>query len=393
MRLTTRIITLFGLFGWFASSAQSGTVKGNNQFAMELYHKLTQNNSANFFMSPYSISSALAMVHAGAKGNTAQELAQVLHFVPEKVNQDFRKLSRSFEALSSSGIALKVANALWAAKYTTFLPTYSQKVKQDYRARVTNLDFGQKPEASRLKINQWVADQTNHKIKDLLPAGFIDGSTTLVLTNAIYFKAEWLYKFDKAKTKKLSFTTRDQSLSGIPFMHTEQNFRYFETESVQIVEIPYQDDKMSMLIWLPRPKYNLQQVTEDLNADVIEDLDYRMVPTKVKFILPRFKMTIRTSLKQHLTQLGLSSLFTSADFSGMSQAPLGSLSEVIHKAFIDVKETGTEAAAATAGSVTRSAISTPKIFRADRPFFFVIRAHQTGSVLFMGKVENPSIQK
>jgi len=394
MRLTIQMMTILWVVGWYThnAKAQSNTVKGNNQFAVKLFKKLTKEKSTNFFMSPYSISSALAMVYAGADGNTAQEMEKVLRFAPKTVHKDFKKLGTSFEALSKSGLALKVANALWAAKNTELLPAYTQKVDKYYKAKATNLDFAKQTEQSRLTINQWVEDKTNHKIKNLLPKGFIDGNTSLVLTNALYFKAEWMHKFNKKETKKMTFYAREQQFPNVPFMHIQQTFHYFETQDMQIIDIPYQGYKMSMLILLPKNKNNLPEVIRWFDAKTIPGLEYEMTPTKVKLTLPRFKMTVKTSLKQPLMQLGLQSVFQQADFSKMSEAPIGNLSEVIHQAFVEVNETGTEAAAATAGSVTRSS-ETPKIFKADRPFLFVIRDIDSGSILFIGKLENPTTKE
>ena len=370
----------------------NSTSKSNNKFAVKLFKKLTKEKSTNFFMSPYSISSALAMVYAGADGNTAQEMEKVLRFAPKTVHKDFKKLGTSFEALSKSGLALKVANALWAAKNTELLPAYTQKVDKYYKAKATNLDFAKQTEQSRLTINQWVEDKTNHKIKNLLPKGFIDGNTSLVLTNALYFKAEWMHKFNKKETKKMTFYAREQQFPNIPFMHIQQTFNYFETERMQVIEIPYEGYKMSMMIWLPKNKNHLSAIIRWFDAETINGLEYEMIPTKVKLTLPRFKMTVRTSLTKPLKQLGLQSIFQQADFSKMSEDPIGNLSEVIHKAFVEVNETGTEAAAATAGSITRSG-ETPKIFKADHPFLFIIRDIDSGSILFMGKLENPITKK
>ncbi|OJJ20306.1 hypothetical protein BKI52_17735 [marine bacterium AO1-C] len=394
MRLTIHFMIILWLVGWSTShtKAQNNTVKGNNQFAVELFKKLTKEKSTNFFMSPYSISSALAMVYAGADGNTAEEMTKVLHFVPKTVHQDFKKLTTSFDALNKLGVKLKVANALWVAKNTKLLSDYTQKMNKYYQAKATNLDFAKQAEQSRMIINQWVEDKTNHKIKHLLPKGFIDGNTSLVLTNAVYLKAEWMHKFNKKETKEMTFYAREQQFPNIPFMHLEQTFHYFETQQMQIIDIPYKNYKMSMLILLPKDKNHLPEVIRWFDAETINGLEYEMTPAKVKLALPRFKMTIRTSLKKPLKQLGLQSIFQQADFNKMSNSPVGDLSEVIHKAFIDVNETGTEAAAATAGSITRSG-ETPKIFKADHPFLFVIRDVDSGSILFIGKLESPITKK
>lgn len=401
MKFTYKIFTLLLLLICHLAQAQitqdNATVKGNNQFAIELYKKLAQGKSTNFFVSPYSVSSALAMTYAGAKGATAQEMAKVLHFTPDRLHQDNKLLANHFDMINQKGLKLKVANALWAEKTQKFLPAYLTLNNKYYKAKASNLDFKLKPEQSRLIINKWVEGKTNKKIKNLIPKGLIDENTRLVLTNAIYFKGDWKYTFKKKQTKKMLFIAGTKRFPGTKFMRMQRRFRYTESKLLQAVELPYKDDKMSMLVLLPKDKNGLNKLEKQLSAQKLAQLMEGSFYTKVKLSLPRFKMMISSKLKAPLKQLGMRTAFSNqADFTGMTKHAELKISEVVHKAFVEVNEKGTEAAAATAVIVRAKSTSVrhklptpPKIFKADHPFIFIIKDNQTGSILFIGKLENP----
>ena len=376
-------------------TANNATVKGNNQFAIELYKQLTQDKNTNFFVSPYSISSALAMTYAGAKGKTAEEMAKVLHFAPHQLNQDYKMLADHLKTLNRKGLELKVANALWGEKTQRFLPDYLSLNQKYYQSKLENLDFKKQPEQSRLIINKWVEGKTNKKIKNLIPKGLIDARTRLVLTNAIYFKGDWQYTFKKNQTKRMPFIAGKQRFPAIKFMGMQRSFRYTAGKDFQAIELPYKDNKMSMVVILPAHKNGLAALEKKFSATMYQQLIKQMFYTKVKLSLPRFKMTVATNLNKSLQDLGIKTAFgDGADFRGMTKRPVLQISDIVHKAFVEVNEKGTEAAAATA-VIMRAKTSSierpkpPKIFKADHPFMFIIKDNKTNSILFMGKLENP----
>lgn len=301
MKLTYQIIIPFLLTFHLAQaqiSSNNTTVKGNNEFAMELYKKLSQSKSNNLFISPYSISSALAMTYAGAKGTTAEEMAQTLHFVPKQLHKDFRLITNHLKKLNEASLKLEVANALWVEKTLPLLPTFLNLNKNYYQAKVENLNFAKQPEKSRLIINQWVEDNTNKKIKNLIPEGLIDRNTSVVLTNTIYFKGQWFYPFKEKNTRKMPFITGNGQVVETQFMTMQEKFRYFERPSIQVIEVPYTDDKMSMMIFLPRN--GLARLEETLSAHTIRTLHNYMrtrPSTSVNLFLPRFEINTDASLK------------------------------------------------------------------------------------------------
>lgn len=394
---TSLLILLWVISGYAQAQGleNSPTVKGNNAFALKLYQQLNDDPNKNIFMSPYSISSALAMTYAGAKGNTAQEMANTLQITPNKVHQDFQNLSKHFNQLNRKGLQLSIANALWSEKSVRFLKAYLGLTKDFYQAEAQNLDFKKQAEKSRLIINQWVEDKTQQKIKNLLPKGIINKQTRLVLTNAIYFKGQWQYKFKKSQTRKMDFIAGDKTLKGVKFMRMQRRFRYAETEDLQMIELPYKDNKMSMVVLLPKDIKGINKLSTSLTPKRYQDLMDRLYYTNVRLSLPKFKLTLNVKLKNVLKKMGMRQAFgNGADFSGMTGDKSLQISEVIHKAFVEVSEKGTEAAAATAVIIkTKSSAARkprpPKIFKADHPFMFVIKDNATGSILFMGKLNEP----
>ena len=402
MKSFTQIFSTLLLIVWVTTASQAQlspyntTVQGNNQFALELYKKLTQGKNDNFFLSPYSVSSALAMTYAGARNTTATEMAQVLHFAPNQVNQDYKMLADHFKNINRKGLELNIANALWGEKTQRFLPDYLALNQKYYQSKLENLDFRKQPERSRLIINKWVEGKTNKKIKNLIPKGLIETNTRLVLTNAIYFKGNWMHAFQKKQTRRMPFIAGKKRFPGIQFMGMQRKFRYTENAQFQAIAIPYKDRKMSMVVLLPKDKNGLAALEKQLDAKAYQQLIHQMYYTKVKLSLPRFKMTTSSKLKAPLYQLGMKQAFEDqADFTGMVKAPILQISEVVHKAFVEVNEKGTEAAAATAVIMKSKSASAnhrpsiPKIFKADHPFLFIIKDNKTDSILFIGKLENP----
>jgi len=374
---------------WTEEGVQE-VVNGNNKFALELYSDLSKSEKGNIFFSPYSISSALAIVYEGAKGGTADEIKSVLHF------PNYEILRPNFAAIYNSinkgykDYELRTGNALWVQQSFPLLEEYTSTVGRYYGGKATNLDFVGETEKSRETINNFIEEQTNGKIKDLIPQGFLSPQTVLVITNAIYFKGTWVWEFDPRETKEMDFRTSPNSTIKVPTMFMEPSeetkFNYTETEDLQILELPYKGGKISMLILLP--KGDLSSI-EPLTLEKIEEWKSKMKETKLDSIyLPKFEFRTKYFLNDNLKRLGMPTAFTpEADFSGMTLAKIW-ISFVIHEGYVKVDEKGTEAAAATAvGGLT--AIR-GNIFRADHPFIFMIQERDTGNILFLGRVVNPT---
>lgn len=377
-------------------ASMSTVVKGDNQFATDLYRRLKDKNSGNLFFSPYSISAALAMTYAGASGETQKQMAEVLHFaVPEsELHQAMARLRESLLADAKQGYQLRVANRLWGQKGFEFLPEFLQTTQKYYGAELGILDFAQNTETARQEINRWVEKQTEDKIKDLLAPGVLDPQTRLVLTNAIYFKGNWQEQFKKDATQDAPFHVSADKEVSVPMMHQTERFGYRATDDLQALEMPYAKGELSMIILLPKAIDGLLQLEKKLTEENLQEWTKGLGHQKVIVYVPKFTMTSQFSLKDTLEAMGMTLPFTQkADFSRMSSKEGLSISAVIHKAFVDVNEEGTEAAAATAVTMMPTSAAPPReeppTFRADHPFVFLIQDNQTGSILFMGRVMNP----
>lgn len=366
----------------------------NNGFALDLYAQLRAKDG-NLFFSPYSVSTALAMTYAGARGATAEEMRKVLHFRLEdaKLHEAFAAQIRELNGdAKGRGYALSVANALWGQQDYRFKEEFTALLEKNYGAGMNLVDFAGATEEARRTINAWVEKKTQDKIKELLKPGILTSYTRLVLTNAIYFKGDWAAKFDKKATAKAPFSLSDGKAVDVDMMYQRATFGYADDGKVQALSLPYKGKELSMLILLPRDTAGLKAMEEGLTAKTLGEWVARLREHEVCVWLPGFKMTCEFALNKVLSDMGMPSAFDpdAADFSGMSTQP-GRLfiSAVVHKAFVEVNEEGTEAAAATA--VVMSADSEPMEFqfRADRPFVFAIRHEKTGAILFMGRVANP----
>jgi serine protease inhibitor len=373
-------------------------VRDSNQFALDLFGRL--NKESNLFFSPASISTALAMTYTGARGQTAEQMAKALHF-----QLDAKRLHPAFCALlwemqsqgTTGGCRLSIANALWGSKDTHFLPDFLQQVKDNYGAGLQQVDFVRSEDARRT-INAWVAQQTADKIKDLLQSGDITPETRLVLTNAIYFKGDWLHAFDANATRDEPFHLTPTKDMSAPMMHLTDHFGHFadEAKSFQLLEMAYKDSGLSMVVLLPAKMDGLEQLEKKLDAESLAKWLQQTNSKKVIVTLPKFTMRSRLPLANRLQAMGMTAAFdrVQADFTGMTEdKPPLFISAVIHEAWVDVNEKGTEAAAATA--VTMFPASAPPkreepiIFRADHPFLFLIRDTRSGSILFLGRMSNP----
>jgi serpin B len=382
----------------FESAQADGTdvVKGNNQFAFELYRQLGE-QKGNLFLSPYSISTALAMTSAGASGKTAEEMAKVLHFPPQdKLHPALAALRYELNGGSSKkNYQLSTANALWGAKGYPFRSEFLKLVRDNYGADLTNLDFIRDAEGARRTINAWVEKETQDKIKDLIAPGILNADTRLVLTNAIYFKSNWVLPFKKKRTKDEPFHLSDNATTKASLMNQTARFGYAETGHFQALELPYGGKQLAMLVLLPK-KDDLAGLEGKLTSGLMAGIVSQLKQQKVVVTLPRFKVTAQFELSDVLGKMGMPSAFRfSHDFSGLTTARERlRISAVIHKAFVDVNEEGTEAAAATAVGIEKQSaernLKPLPVFRADHPFVYMIRDTRSGVVLFVGRLADPS---
>ncbi len=373
----------------------------NRAFALDLYHRL-ESREGNLFYSPYSISSALAMTYAGAEGQTAEEMAAVFHFLMEenRLHPAFNALDQYLESLAKQEIPddageafqLNIANAIWGQKDFHFESEFLDTLAANYGAGLRLLDYVQSPEESRVTINDWVSDQTRERIQDLIPQGAIDSDTRLVLSNAIYFKATWLEPFEESLTEDGIFHGLNGQEINTPMMSlgSDASFLYYQGDGFQVVDLPYLGGQVSMLVLVPDQGnfYNFESGLDSAVLDqIVAGLAYR--PMYLNF--PKFEFESEISLAQTLAEMGMPSAFNDgADFSGMTGQKDLFISDVFHKAFVSVDEEGTEAAAATAVVMSlTSAPADPLRLVVDRPFLFLIRDHQTNSILFMGRVVEP----
>lgn len=377
---------------------QAEAVKGSNAFAIDLYGKLSA-QPGNLFFSPESISTAFAMTYAGARGQTATEMASVFHFTlpPDRLHPAIGALLAAMNA-PHQGYALSVANALWAEKDENFLLDYLKLVQTNYGAGFHPIDFKTAPETARATINQWVEQQTNNKIQNLLGPGTVNPLTRLILTNAIYFKAAWADQFSENFTENKDFHLAAGKTVQAPTMYKGGSYYYLKGPSFQALLMPYEKDEISMLVLLPDAVDGLPALERSLSADNLakwtSSLSYE---DRVIVSLPRFKITQQFELSSTLESMGLKTAFaSSADFSGMTGDKSLDISAAIHKAYIDVDENGTEAAAATAvvmematAMQSRTPPPPPIIFTADHPFLFLIQDNASGAILFMGRVTDP----
>ncbi|UCE99594.1 MAG: serpin family protein [Planctomycetota bacterium] len=366
-------------------------VEGNNRFALDLYEKL-QKQEGNLFFSPFSISTALAMTYAGARGETEKQMSKLLHFSlsGEKVHSTFGALLKDLNARGEKGgYELTVANALWGQRGYGFLKEFLGLVKTEYGSSLNEVDFAGATEAARQTINDWVKKETRDKIKELIGPGVLDSLTRLVLTNAIYFKGNWAKQFKEEDTQDAPFTLLSGTKVNVPMMNRTGDFNYMETEEFQGLELPYVDNELSMIILLPKEIDGLGGLEKTLTTEKLSRLSQREVIVSV----PKFRMTSKFGLADVLKSMGMKDAFvlSAADFSGMDGTKELFISAVIHKAYVDVNEEGTEAAAATGVKMRLTAVGPREktVFRADHPFLFLIRDNHSGSILFLGRLMNP----
>ena len=379
------------------SADQAEAVNGSNAFAVDLYAQLRA-QPGNLFFSPESISTAFGMAYAGANGQTATEMEHVFHFTlpPDRLHPAMGALLAQMNG-QHEGYELHVADALWAQQGASFLPDYLKLVQTDYGAGFRQVDFKTSPDVVRATINEWIADQTNDKIQGLLGPGSVTAATRLVLTNAIYFKGTWLDQFNPMHTEDEEFHLTAKQSVKTQMMNRNGGYSYCDGGSFQELELPYRGE-LSMVVLLPKEMGGLPALEKSFTAANASTWIKKLAPVeKVILTLPRFTMTQQFELSGTLSAMGMPQAFSSAaDFSGMTGKPDFAISAAIHKAYIDVNEQGTEAAAATAITMVATAMQRPIdepppiVFDADHPFLFLIRDTNSGAILFLGRVTDPT---
>lgn len=386
-----------------ASSSPSvplvASVTSSNAFALDLYHRFATNTGDNIFFSPYSISTALAMTWAGARGPTAAQFAALFHAVTGAPSPTaFGSLQQAITQSAAGHVQLAIANSLWPQQGHSFLPAYISLVQNTFASGVFPVDYQTQPQAAINRINTWVENQTNHRIRNLLHAGDAGPGTLLVLVNAIYFNGNWTTQFDPKFTTPALFHLADGSNTTTAFMHKSLQAQFAELPglSAKILSIPYQGGNLSFIAILPDSPAGLPALEQNLTAHNLATWLGQLprYSTEVILALPKFKLTQSYRLGNTLQALGLTDAFNPAvaDFSGMDGDRDLFISAVIHQAFIDVNEQGTEAAAATAVVMVGSAIISHQfipVFKADHPFLFLIRENSTGAILFLGRLASP----
>jgi serpin B len=376
--------------------------RGNTAFALDLYEAI-RDQPGNLFYSPFSISIALAMTYAGANTNTETQMADTLRFTlsEERLHTAFNAVDLALssrgdgaQGQDGEGFRLKVVNATWGKPDYPFLDEYLDVLAVNYGAGMRLLDFANNPEASRIAINEWVEQETEDKIKNLIPRGVITTLTRLVLTNAVYFNAAWASPFEEGSTSDSSFQLFDGSNVSVPMMTQIAEFGYVDGGNYEAIELPYDGGELAMLIVAPTVG-TYGEVEDDLSADFIDGVVASLEPRDVNLTMPTFEFDTDVALSKILPEMGMVDAFdpTLSDFSGIDDGFRRDLhiTDVLHKAFVAVNEKGTEAAAATA--VIVGILSAPQFDVAltlDRPFFFLIRDIETNAVLFFGRVTDPS---
>ena len=374
------------------TAATAAVVQGNTAFALDLYGQL-RSRAGNLFFSPLSLSLALAMTYVGAQGQTAEQMATVLHFPAnqEQMHQAFAAMSKDLLDHKEKKYQLHIANALWGQKGYHFRDAFLQTTKTYYGAGLNEVDFRTAAEEARQTINAWVEEQTKEKIKDLIPPGALDALTRLVLTNAIYFKGDWVLPFKKEQTKDEAFKVSATQQVTVPMMQQTAFFNYLDGEGFQALELPYVGDTLSMVVLLPKKIDGLVNFEGSLSVETLTEWLSKLESREVVVSLPRFTMTVEFALKEVLSAMGMPLAFSGeADFSGISEEEKLHIADVFHKAFVDVNEEGTEAAAATGVVVRTTALGPPPaVFRADHPFLFLIRDVRSGGIVFLGRLVQP----
>jgi len=365
-----------------------------NDFSFEFYNQIISNDDGNIFYSPYSIFTALSMAYEGADGNTATEMKNILNILQDDPVTE-ASFGRLYNLLNQNqdGYKISTANAFWANQDYTFLDSYLNLLENYYMAEANSLDFSQNVEAANT-INSWIEEQTNNKIKDMIKPIQLSVLTKLVLTNAIYFKGQWETEFDPDSTYETDFELSNGETVTVDMMMNSDDAEYFYTsnDDLKILEIDYKGNDLSMIIILP--KENDISIAENaINSNTLSNWKQELVKMELSVQIPKFTFETDYNLNNLLTDMGMDDAFIPglSDFSKMDGTKNLFISDVIHKAFVEVNEEGTEAAAATAIIMGETSIEEPLYFKADHPFLFLIQQKETGAILFTGRVMDPSV--
>ncbi|NOZ46827.1 MAG: serpin family protein [Chlorobi bacterium] len=366
-------------------------INANQQLAFNFYKQL-KSEKGNLFYSPFSLSSALAMTYAGAKGETKNQMSTALYF-----NDDYEKVAKSFSLFNSTisnynstEISLEIANGIFADSNWKFLDSYFSFIKNNFDATIQNINMHDKQNATKI-INEWSNEKTHGKIPEIINENDLD-LARLILANSIYFKGIWKSKFNKEQTNKSNFFLNDNSRVEANFMFLSDTLKYWTDNDIQILEIPYAGEDLSMLILLPGEKNGFQNFENELTLENYNNWINSLKKQKIDIYLPKFKVKYEKEFKDILSNLGMPVAFSRmADFSGMTGKQDLQIDKVIHKSFIEVNEEGSEAAAVTAVVMREKSAALKKVFRANHPFVFIIKENLHNSILFMGRLENPAL--
>ncbi len=393
------VVGLLGLAGCSPSGGQGlseqtrAVVAGDNAFALDLYRQL-KGTDGNLFLSPHSISECLALTYAGARGNTANQMAQVLRFGTNPVHAAFAELRSGLRrAQQRRGIELSAANGLWVQTDYPLVPAFLDLARQQYEAAVKQVDFRTQAEPAAREINAWVSGKTKGRIGDIIPAGQLDRASKLVLVNAIYFKGAWKTKFDPQFTRDSDFRVDADHTVKCPMMACRGKFRFYyhsgAPASCEVIELPYVGKDFALIAILPLELDGLADLESKLTMENLATWLASLQETTGDVLLPKFKLQTGFSLDNILSAMGMGDAFgAKADFSGIDGTKWLEVSSVLHRAFVEVNEEGTTAAAATAARHRTK--SMPPRFRADHPFLFLIRDNRSGSILFLGRLVDPT---
>ncbi|MDB6112315.1 MAG: proteinase inhibitor serpin [Pedosphaera sp.] len=396
--IITRVITAY------SAPETKELLPANNTFALDLYSRLAK-QPGNLVLSPFSVGTALAMASAGARGETARQMASALHLPDDHdhTHSGFLEWLKEMNETNASSCQLVIANSLWVQHGASLKGSFKKVVHDQYDAMLGEVDFKNSPDAARKQINAWIAAKTRGKIPDLIEPDAVHSQTDLVLANAIYFKGRWEIPFDPEATKHLPFRPAPGETVSVPIMHATRDFRYAETATLQALEIPYSDaqnlyeeppyasNRFSMVILLPTQADDLPKLERELTAIQLDRLRAQGRSMAVSVSLPKFKINSGFRLKAMLQAMGISHAFSAgrADFSAITGSRSLSIEFVRHQAQVDIDESGTEATGATAVGETHGFHMAPPQFNADHPFLFLIRHNPSGTILFIGRVTDP----
>lgn len=373
----------------------SSIAKGNNEFAFDLLKKIPYERE-NMVISPFSISTALAMTYAGARNQTLHEMAETMHFDKEQVlfHANYGAYLNGIDNIANEQVQLNIANSIWAQHDYSFLQSFFDIIEDVYNSKTFQVDFRANQEEVRQDINDWVFNETREKIEDLISPGVLTDDTRMVLVNAIHFLGPWLREFDPEQTRENHFYLQGREFVLADFMHSTDTLPYFEDEAMQVLELPYSDKNFSMVIVLPKATPEMESIERSFSSDAFENMLNRLEEKEVDVYIPKFEAETKLDLEDLLISMGMVQPFNRyADFSGMTGDLDLKIDKVIHQAMIEVAEEGTEAAAATAVVIIRKTSIDPDprtSFIANRPFLFFIKENQHNSILFAGRVMNPS---